>query len=235
MAIPKFFHRSTGFVENETVVLSHEETRHASQSRRLQVNNAAMLLNGQGVTAIGRFVELSKKKAVVLVEHVEQHKPPKRHTIIASAIPKGDRQKVMIDMLTQCGVTGFIPLECEFSVAKTNDKTLEKWRRIVVEACKQSANPFMMDIHSPLSIEHLIASEVWQQSQVFMADQCAPNQPVIDIDTLGSLALIGPEGGFSDAEMNSLNARGVEKIKFSTHILRTETAAVSAAITLINR
>lgn len=234
MAIPKFFHHSTGFSENETVILSREETRHASQSRRLQVNDAAMLLNGLGVTAVGRFIELSKKKAVVLVEHVEQHKPPERRTTIASAIPKGDRQKVMIDMLTQCGVTDFIPLECEFSAVKINDKILEKWRRKVIEACKQSANPFTMVIHSPLSIEHLIASEVWQQSQVFMTDQNATNQPAIDIDTFGSLALVGPEGGFSDAEMNSLNAQGVEKIKFSTHILRTETAAVSAAITLIN-
>ena len=232
MAIPKFFHQSAVFSKNETLVLSKEEARHASQSRRLQVDDEVMVLNGQGMTAVGRFVELSKKKAIVLIEHIEQHKLPKKRIRIASAIPKGSRQKVMIDMLTQCGVTDFIPLECEFSVVKINDKSVEKWRKLVIEACKQSGNPFAMVVHPPISVEGLIASDMWQQSQVFMADQEASNIQLSG--SIYSLALIGPEGGFSDAEFTNLHAAGIEKIKLSPYILRTETAVVAAAFALTN-
>jgi len=159
MAIPKFFHGSenvTPFIEGDIVSLSEEEARHANMARRLQVGSDVCLLNGKGSVAYGHFVELSKKIGHVKIDKVVNHEKPRSSIRIASAIPKGDRQKVMLDMLTQSGVTEFIPLNCEFSSAPISAKQVEKWQRIVIEACKQSGNPFVMKIHQTLDVDQLI-------------------------------------------------------------------------------
>jgi len=235
MAIPKFFHQADNFRKEETIILSEDEARHASQSRRLQVSDEVLLLNGDGLIATGYFTELNRKKAVVLIKQVKEVKRSEKRIIIASALPKGDRQKVMIDMLTQLGVNDFIPLETEFSIVKANDKSLEKWRRLVIEACKQSGNPFLMNIHSPLSLSELMTNEVWHQSRVFFADQQASKKQLTNLTEKNAcLAIIGPEGGFSDIELERFTSEGTGKMQLSTHILRTEAAAVAAAAALIN-
>ena len=235
MAIPKFFHQADNFRKEETIILNEDEARHASQSRRLQVSDEVLLLNGDGLIATGYFTELNRKKAVVLIKQVKEVKRSENRIIIASALPKGDRQKVMIDMLTQLGVNDFIPLETEFSIVKANDKSLEKWRRLVIEACKQSGNPFLMNIHSPLSLSELMTNEVWHQSRVFFADKQASKKQLTNLTEKNTcLAIIGPEGGFSDIELERFTTEGTEQMQLSTHILRTEAAAVAAAAALIN-
>jgi len=230
MAVPIFFYDSSVFVEGETVLLSAEETRHATLSRRLSENDNVYLLDGKGCKAIGRFVELNKRVASVFIDQVETHLPEKHQRFIASAIPKGDRQKVMIDMLTQSGVSDFIPLDCEFSAVRPNDKLILKWQRIIREACKQSGNPFLMKVHCQQTVTELINSEQWQGKVCFRAEQSADDKFLPVSSDL--LAVIGPEGGFSEQEIEQLDNAQAKKITLSDHILRTETAAIAAAIRL---
>lgn len=244
MAIPKFFHQTDSFTNGETISLSEEEARHAAMARRLRSGSEVMLLNGKGFSAIGRIAELNKRAALVNIDKIIEHEMPARSVVLACAIPKGDRQKVMLDMLTQCGVSDFIPLECEFSVTKTTAKMTEKWRRIVVEACKQSGNPFMMKTHDAVSVKELIKSDIWQQSQVFRTEQVVDEEIVGKVEKSAQfrqvtqkesvLAIIGPEGGLSDKEVCLIDDAGANKLSLSQHILRTETAAVAAASLLLN-
>ncbi len=227
MAIPKFFHNTDRFVEGESVLLSDEETRHAALSRRLQVNDAVILLDGIGNKAIGKFTELNKRVAKITIEQIEHAQMSETDIVVASALPKGDRQKFMLDMLTQLGVTTFIPLNCEFSATKASEKNVQKWHRIVVEACKQSGNPYLMNIQSPKAISELIHSQFWSGRSVFLADQHAKKQNQHGQQKI--LVVIGPEGGFSDQESTQLRHAGAKGLNLGAHILRTETAAVSAA------
>ena len=237
MAIPKFFHKTDTFIVGDTISLSDDEVRHASMSRRLQTDSEVILLNGHGWRATGKFVQLSKRVGTVFIEEVIQLNRPVKKVTLACAIPKGDRQKVMFDMLTQCGVSDFIPLHCEFSVVKTSTKLIEKWQRIIVEACKQSGNAFTMQVHQPKSVvelmTELIESDIWSESQLFRAELNGNSEPIVMTHN-NLLALIGPEGGFSQTEKELLDSAGVEKMSFSDHILRTETAAVAAAVKLLN-
>jgi len=162
MATPKFFIQGSDFQVDDIVVLPEDEHRHAMLSRRLPIGSEVILLNGIGSIATGRLVDLNKKSASVQVDKVEQKHPSRPLIRIASAIPKGDRQKQMLDMLTQVGVFEFIPLECQFSAVKVNGKMIQKWQRVVSEACKQSGNPFVTTVSSPLTVEGLIDSTYWQ-------------------------------------------------------------------------
>lgn len=234
MAIPKFFHNSESvdlFQEGAVILLSEEETRHAGMARRLQVGSEACLLDGKGYIAYGNFVELTKRVGRIQIDKVEKHQKPNTHIRVAAAIPKGDRQKVMLDMLTQSGVTEFIPLNCEFSSTQASPKQIEKWNKIIIEACKQSGNPFLMKIHQTLDIDQLLETEIWQNSDAYRAEQIAVSANIsLDNDRL---ALIGPEGGFSDEEMQKMDNAGAKLINLGQYILRTETAAV-AAVSILN-
>ena len=236
MAIPKFFHKTDTFIVGDTISLSDDEVRHASMSRRLQTGSEVILLNGHGWRATGKFVQLSKRVGTVFIEEVVRLDRPVKKVTLACAIPKGDRQKVMFDMLTQCGVSDFIPLHCEFSVVKASTKLIEKWQRIIIEACKQSGNEFTMQVHQPKSVAELVTelidSDIWCESQLFRAELDDNRSPTVTHDNV--LTLIGPEGGFSQTEKELLDSSGVETISFSDHILRTETAAVAAAVKLLN-
>ena len=226
MAIPKFFYNTEPFMEGVCIRLSDEEARHASLSRRLQVNDEVMLLDGIGNKALGKFTELNKRVAKVFIEKIEHAAITPTDIAVASAIPKGDRQKLMLDMLTQLGVTTFIPLNCEFSSTKATEKSIEKWQRIVVEACKQSGNPYLMNIQSSNTIPELIDSTIWNERLVFQTDQHAEKQ-IKEVNEK-ILVVIGPEGGLSDQESTLLRGAGAKGLNLGPHILRTETAAVSA-------
>lgn len=250
MAIPKFFHPVDLFEVGSIVTLDESEARHASQARRQSVGDQVMLLNGKGIKAIGNFVELSKRIARVQIADVidenSNTNDKKTDIFVASSIPKGDRQKVMIDILTQLGIAGFIPLKCEFSVSNANAKLIEKWNKVAVEACKQSENPFLPTIYPTVSLSGLVCSEHWQNRKIFRAEQHShANDGQASIDPKKHdqkqkqqhankvLILIGPEGGFSATEVNLLDSKGVHLINVGQHILRTEAAAIAVVSKLV--
>lgn len=236
MAIPKFFHNSgslSKFQAGDVLLLSEEETRHASMARRLESGSEMCLLDGNGGVAHGHFVELTKRVGRVQLDEIIQNELPKNVIRVASAIPKGDRQKVMLDMLCQCGVAEFIPLNCEFSSASISTKQLEKWHKIVIEACKQSGNPFLMNIRQPIDMNQLLATDIWQNSTVYRAEQVpTPEDRSNDDRSRDKLAVIGPEGGFSQLEMQQMDSTGAQLIHLGEHILRTETAAIAVVAAL---
>jgi 16S rRNA (uracil1498-N3)-methyltransferase len=233
MAIPKFFYSIDFFEINSIIELSESEARHASQSRRLAVGDEVMILNGKGSKAKGSFVQLNKRSAQVKIDYVDVVEQVSLDVAVACAIPKGDRQKVLIDMLTQLGISSFIPLECEFSMTKVTSKLIEKWQKVAIEACKQSENAFSPVIHSSFSINDLINSDHFSDREIFRAEQHANGDHVImelknQQKPTKILILIGPEGGFSPTEICMMNLNEIHLINVGDHILRTETAAIAA-------
>lgn len=239
MAIAKFFiEPSVELESNLLLALSEQESHHAAKVRRLQVNDSVMLLNGQGLKAQALIETISKKQVQVRVQHICHVPTPSHKIAVAVAIPKGDRQKYLLDMLTQLGVARITPLLCEFSASAYSNKLMQKWQRIVIEACKQSENPFVPKLGEPLSPQEYV---VMQQSQLTSVTQQAPAtaSQLFFADAQGQSmsqytlsnnvhVMIGPEGGFSPTEMNYLEQQQVEKICLAEHILRIETAAVAA-------
>lgn len=232
MALPRFFVDSElvsdAIVVGAEITLSAEESRHATSSRRLTAGSRVELITGHGLLAIA-LIQTVGKQVVVRVESVQISEPIKPALHIAVAVPKGDRMRTMLDMMSQLGVSSFTPLECEFSVTRAQPKHIDKWRRYLIEACKQSANPYLPTINPAcrpaecVDIVRKQANPPW----IGYADQSGQEFPR---ETLSNdiCVLIGPEGGFSKAETTMFAEKGVEACKFGDFILRIETAAVAA-------
>ena len=154
---------------------------------------------------------------------------------LMAALPKGDRQTVMLDMVTQIGMTDFTPLLCERSVAKPSMRSATRWHKTCLEACKQSRQPWVPRLHKPKLLVEMLNTGSEVNRVVWLADPRG-GYPIavqkLKADEL--ILLVGPEGGFSPSEWELLSDADIVPITLAEGVLRTETAAVamvSAAIT----
>jgi len=240
MATPCFYYPELTD-QDSRIELSSSESTHLSKSRRLKIGHAVNVINGQGLVAAAQVVAVENRRVEVQCTDIIQYRPRASRITIATAIPKGDRSKVMIDMLTQLGVSRIIPMHCERSVTPFRANQQDKWQRIAIEACKQSQNPWLPQIESEWGLLKLVenrqklASEGSAASpQLLYTDVAGQN-----LQTLGELnneliVMIGPEGGFSESELAVLMSCEATPLTLSDHILRTEVAAVAAMSQLVS-
>jgi 16S rRNA (uracil1498-N3)-methyltransferase len=209
------------------VTLDPDETRHAVGARRLKEGDALTLFDGKGTTADGVVVHLDRRRSQLqarIEARLETPAPIPR--VLASAVPKGDRLSVMLDMATQLGMTRFVPLACERSVVKASAKATTRWQRICLEACKQSRRPWLPTIDAVAIPAEAVAREA-AAGAVWLAQP--DGRSVRHAGGDGSLCVvIGPEGGFTSTEVERMVAAGAQCVSLGTGILRVETAAVAA-------
>ena len=241
MAIPSFYCDELSIellqAPDPVVTLSESESSHAVRARRLREGQAVNVLNGQGLIGHGCILTLDKRAVQISFESHSLKPQAQPRLTIAAAIPKGDRQKVMVDMLTQIGVAQIIPLQCEHSVTRYSDNLGKKWQRAAIESCKQSQNSWLPVIGEPLSVEQLIVQEhrnivyadAGGQSMLKLCQSLEGNDGLTaNVDT-DLVVIIGPEGGLSENEVKKLDSNNILPISLGNNILRTEAAAITAA------
>ncbi|MGI9318260.1 MAG: RsmE family RNA methyltransferase, partial [bacterium] len=223
--------------EQQQITLPPEESAHAIKVRRMRVGDPVHVTNGSGLLAQGVISAVESKPEAVVVEitSLTQRTAPGISLTLAFAIPKGERQATLLDMTVQLGVDSFIPLECEFSAVRFQNKMRERWLRIAHSACKQSRQVHIPKIETPKTVSTLL-SELDAKTLVVFGDQHGESIYQASKGIISPLnhivLLIGPEGGFSESEQSILATfPGAHAIGASDHILRTETAAI-ALVTL---
>ena len=213
-----------------SVELDSSEAAHAVKARRLRHGDDVRLFNGNGVSALGHLSTVERRHVVVELDSFSQHEAPQFCLSIAVAIPKGDRQKVLVDMLTQLGIFEIIPLCCDRSVTKFSKNTIEKWQRGAIEACKQSQNPWLPKFVNEASLDDLLKDS---SRTLYYADASGANLKSFSNTSSNITLIIGPEGGFSPREFDLLEQACIPSFKVGPYILRTEAAAIAAASAFI--
>ena len=210
-----------------------DEAAHAVKSRRLRPGDEVQLTNGLGSIGNGIISIISARPVSINIEisAVKQQPKPATSIILASAIPKGDRQNVLLDMATQLGMTSYIPIDCEYSAVRYQSRMRARWQRIIHSACKQSRRAWFPEILDGLSLEQLIHS-MDADTLLLTGDQfgqsLAEIQMSANTDNKKLMILVGPEGGFSQPEFDLLHAVPDRfALNAGSHILRTETAAIA--------
>jgi 16S rRNA (uracil1498-N3)-methyltransferase len=171
-----------------------------------------------------------------LQELDEDNEMPVKVTIIQALI-KGDKWDYFLQKSTECGVARIVPFISERNVVKwdpkTDQKKLERWRKIVREAAEQSKRNLIPEVTFPIRLDELPNH---QSEMNFVAYENASHtdRQLKDIrfDASSVTLLIGSEGGFTPREIDRCIAYGYEPIGLGRRILRAETAAI-VALTLI--
>jgi 16S rRNA (uracil1498-N3)-methyltransferase len=226
MSEPLFYAETLG-PAGATVTLAGDEARHAAGARRLRAGDALWLFDGRGALARATLLAAAKRDGTLTlrIEERRDAPPPPRRLHLACAPPKGDRQAVLLDMATQLGMTDFTPLACARAVAAPGANAAARWRRVCLEACKQSRRLHLPAIHAEATPAAVAAAGGWVLIAHPSGAPLAHLRPPESADKV--TLLIGPEGGFTDDEVAAATAAGARAVSLGEAILRIETAAVA--------
>ena len=228
----RFFHPA-GFVRPD-LSLEESESHHAARVLRKQAGDTIELFDGRGQSALAEITLVKKDRVDVrIVQRGEIQKSPQPEIRLAVAPPKGDRFRWLVEKATELGVDRLIPLLTERTVVEPGSGKLDKLQAAVVTACKQSGRNLVMQVseNTPLA-DCLCAVDASTTSRAILVGDPHGEMFQPDMLPVGArevLLLIGPEGGWSEAELEAATRAGARRIRIADQILRTETAAIQLA------
>ncbi len=222
----------TSPIAGEHAALTGDEARHLSSVMRAKVGDEVILFDGSGAEFAARVAATAKGTVELsIVERREISRELPFSLTLAAALPKGDRQKWLVEKATELGVTQIVPLITQRAVAQPTASALDRLCRAVVEASKQCGRNRLLEITAPLAATDYFGTA--KSATRLIADPSG--QPLCQIDVQPGtdiIAAIGPEGGFTDAELASATSAGWHPISLGPRILRIETAAIAVAARL---
>lgn len=214
------------------LTLTGPEAHHLSRVRRASAGDAVEVFDGRGHAAVGRVESTAKDRAVLAIDGPSAGRPEPSATLtLATAVPKGERFDWLIEKATELGVARLVPLRTARSVVDPRAGKLDRLRRHVVEACKQSGRNRLMELAEPVDWEAYVASEATESRLIAHPNSAVPIGRVGPVRE--AVVAIGPEGGFTDVEVERALACGWRAIGLGGNLLRIETAGLTAVAALL--
>lgn len=226
--------------QGDRATLRGDEAHHFGRVMRGKTGDVVVLFDGSGFSYRGEVVSVGKNDVSIrIVEtRADTVESPLRLTV-ATAMPKGDRQGFLAEKLAELGVARLVPLRLERSVARAHDAAVVRLRRRVVEAAKQCGRNVLMDIAGETPFDRFVeqsdadAKFLLHPAALGRIGQKTPRD-ILQGDLPAEVAvLIGPEGSFTDREVEAARQNGFQPLELGARILRTETACIAAASLLL--
>jgi 16S rRNA (uracil1498-N3)-methyltransferase len=231
----RFHAPPTAFTE-QTVTLTADEARHLRDVLRLKIGDEVYVFDGRGREFRCSVSNTKRDSAELHIEsEVEPAKPESQLQLnLCVALLKGEKFDLVVQKATELGVTQVTPLITRYADIHLRDaadatKRTARWRRIALEAAKQSGRAFVPEISLPLAFEAAL-----EGTGVMFSERGG--------ETLESLtgassitALVGSEGGWSDEEIDTARARDFHIVTLGGRVLRAETAAIAVTTLLQHR
>jgi 16S rRNA (uracil1498-N3)-methyltransferase len=211
------------------LALKGDEAHHLARVRRVNVNDVVELFDGNGMVYLAEVREVGKDAARLTIREALRAAPEACELTLATAVPKGVRFDWLVEKATELGVARFVPLITERSVVDPRSQKLDRVRRLVIEAAKQCGRSYLMDVVPAFTLAEYFAQETAPIRLIcHPGGRVAREWPVAHVGARAAVA-IGPEGGFSPAEIESATAAGWLRIGLGVTRLRIETAGLVAS------
>ncbi len=214
-----------------TYEFDSDDAQHAIRVLRMSAGEVFMLSDGQGKWSKVKIFAVKKKSLEVEVVESGIEDPLAILFTVVQALPKGDRLKECIEMLTEGGVDTIIPWSAQRSIGKA-EKGVEKLQVTAREASKQSRRlfiPVVTDVANTSKVLELIAGHdlvlVFHESAIskvseIITKKCFESKKV--------MIIIGPEGGITNEELELFKSAGANVALMGRPILRSAHAGLAA-------
>lgn len=215
------------------VTLDPQESAHLVRVRRVQVGDDVVLFDGRGATRRARLVDADPRAAGLVVEGDAPDREPGRALTLAVSLPEPGRADDLVQALAWLGVARLVPLVCERTPRGRADLArarAARWERLAREAAKGNGRSRLLEIEAPRPFADLAAHPPPEGVVVLDPDPTAPRllerlPPGAPLPWLA----IGPEGGFTLAELTAARGAGAPVVHLTATALRVELAALAAA------
>lgn len=209
--------------------LPEEETHHFIHVLRFSQGKQIEVTDGMGTRALCEAIQVSKKQVLLNVLEKEIFPAPQRRLHVAIAPTKNiDRFEWFVEKATELGIAEITPLICRHSERKT--LKLERIQKLVVSAARQSQHYFFPVVNSEVSFEKFLESMNENSDSTFIAHcEESEKQEARELASItNAVVLIGPEGDFSQDEIENALKKGFKALSLGNSRLRTETAGLKA-------
>ncbi|MDH3997571.1 MAG: 16S rRNA (uracil(1498)-N(3))-methyltransferase [Desulfuromonadales bacterium] len=221
-------------LQSDRVVISDEPFHHLCHVLRAKPGAELLLMDGAGLCCRARLETVSKREATAQILERSQQSEGGIAIHLLQALPKGDKFDLILQKGAELGIRSFHPVLTEhvaFNLKPERiEKRLQRWRRILCEAARQSRRPLLPQLEPPKQLDQLLADDsselklaLWEDGAQAL-ETALPSQPPKQASIL-----IGPEGGFSADEIERISAAGFKPVHLGPRILRTETAGLAIA------
>lgn len=218
-----------------------ERTHYLSRVLRLRVGDTIVVFNGKGAQFSASITALQRSRAVLAVHDALAAATESGFKLhLAQGISRAERMDFVVQKATELGVKRITPLLTEHGVVKLAAERAEKrrqhWRKVATSACEQSGRVRLPLVDAPVRLDTWLADKTQQADiDILLKPGATESLAGIDVPATKVCLLIGPEGGFSNAEYEMLEAAGFRAVSFGPRVLRTETAAIAALAVLQTR
>ena len=223
-------------IEKPRLRLTGEEYKHLAEVLRARVGDRVVLCPNDGRDYVYEAVAFDRSSVTLeYIEEMPNPTEPELRLTVYAALLKGDKTEYAVQKLTELGAAKFVPFVSEFTV-KRSEKT-DRLVRTAHEASKQCGRARLPEVGDVLTFEEMMSTLSGYDAVIFAYEGAYAAGKRLDEVLTGnerSVALIvGPEGGFSEGEVNVLKSAGYEPVTLGKRILRAETAAVAAAAVIM--
>jgi len=225
-------------VRHRMAELTGEQAEHAVRVLRVEAGQKYEISDNERVY-LARVTSARKGQVVFEAdEELPAVLPPLDLTLYLSLI-KFDRMEMVFEKATELGVARIVPViarRSEKGLEKAADKRMRRWRKVVLEASQQSRRACLPEVDELVKFRDAISAEMG--FRLFLDEETT--SPVI-LGAFGNqkeptpvALLIGPEGGWTDAERDEAVSAGWHPVSLGPQILRTETAAIAATAVIMS-
>ncbi|MFM9902967.1 MAG: 16S rRNA (uracil(1498)-N(3))-methyltransferase [Pyrinomonadaceae bacterium] len=232
----RFYAPKESFADG-AVTLDADETRHLRDVLRLHAGEEVSVFDGGGGEYRCTITEIGKTSAALAV--IEETRPASPESplevVVAATVLNGERYDLIVQKAVELGVATLIPLitiRCEAKL-KDAERRLTRWRRIAMEATKQTGRARLMQIGEPAAFGNLLTA-VKDENVVLFSERDGVGFETVAADKKIT-ALYGPKGGWDDAELDLAAKHGVKIVTLGGRILRAETASIAITAILQHR
>lgn len=216
----------------ETVSLPRDKAHHLSHVLRRRPGDVIKLFNDSGYEFDSVIVTLTKKNAEVEIRVSHQlNNESSLNIILCLAIARGQHMDFSIQKAVELGVNKIIPVTSEFSNVKLQDSRVQNklthWQNIIINATEQCGRGRLTQLFPPVSFSEYLASAE-STTGLILHPGSQQSMSAMTVDNKQLTLMVGPEGGFSETEVNEATEKAYTPISLGPRILRTETAVVSA-------
>ena len=219
-----------------TAVLVKTEAKHVSKVMRHQINDEIYITDGKGCIYRCKIIGIEKEKVnCSIIEYENFDNPLKDIVFCFPRLKNNDRFDFALEKSIELGITNFIIFQSQRTIPKGNK--IERWRKIVLSAMKQSLRSYLPEIKFVDSTKKLsekdgakliIEQQGEQRYEEYHFMKSSNNRGK-------TLLIFGPEGGLNNEEIEMLSGENSTILKLTDNRLRSETAIMYAASLLASK
>ena len=219
--------------------LTGGEAHHAARVLRVRPGEEVQVLNGSGTRWLCAVGAVHRDAVSLEVLQAEQVPAPSCEVTLVQAIPKGKIIESIIQKATELGARRVVPILSERVVTQLDKESAqdkqEKWQQVAIEAVKQCGAAWLPEVQKPLTPAEFVSQKPPFDLSLVASLRPGSRPPGHVFSAWnseqgrrpGSVAVwIGPEGDFSSAEYDLIEASGARPISLGSLVLRVETAAI---------